>query len=432
MVLNFRNTIFWILDALKGGKIHKHYKELGVILEDYNSDNSKNLRKKHLNHLLNHAAKTVPFYKDIADKNNLEAFPVVNKLIIKDNYDAFKSSSYLNKKKYKVSTSGSSGTPFNLYQNKNKQNRNSTDAIYFAKRAGIAIGIKVYFIRVWTKYNRKSALLSWIQNVGMQNAANLNKAEIENFIAKLLKSKKSKGIWSYASALDTISKYVQVEHKEPINCNMTCVVACSERLNLHTKTTLQTYFNAPVISRYSNAENGILAQQKANTDHFDINWASYYFEIFKFDEDTPAELGELGRVIITDLFNYCMPIIRYDTGDVASIELDEHNVPVFKKVEGRRQDLIYNTKGELISSFVIGAVMKKYSNFKQFQFIQIDEKAYVIKLNTDTLFKGEQQLINEFKEALGNNCSIEIKYLNEIPLLASGKQRQVMSAYNKL
>ena len=153
MVLNFRNKVFWILDALKGGNIHKHYKDLGVILEDYNSDNSKNLRKNHLNNLLDHAVKTVPFYKDIAVKNNLEAFPVVNKLIIKDNYDAFKSSSYLNKKKYKVSTSGSSGTPFNLYQDKNKQNRNSTDAIYFAKRAGIAIGIKVYFIRVECLFN---------------------------------------------------------------------------------------------------------------------------------------------------------------------------------------------------------------------------------------------------------------------------------------
>ena len=80
MVLNFRNTIFWILDALKGGKIHKHYKELGVILEDYNSDNSKNLRKNHLNNLLDHAVKTVPFYKDIAVKNNLEALIVFDSI----------------------------------------------------------------------------------------------------------------------------------------------------------------------------------------------------------------------------------------------------------------------------------------------------------------------------------------------------------------
>lgn len=35
------------------------------------------------------------------------------------------------------------------------------------------------------------------------------------------------------------------------------------------------------------------------------------------DSDEPAEPGELGRIVITDLFNYAFPILRYDNGDTA-------------------------------------------------------------------------------------------------------------------
>lgn len=37
----------------------------------------------------------------------------------------------------------------------------------------------------------------------------------------------------------------------------------------------------------------------------------------KMDSDEPAEDGELGRIVITDLYNYAFPILRYDNGDTA-------------------------------------------------------------------------------------------------------------------
>ena len=89
------------------------------------------------------------------------------------------------------------------------------------------------------------------------------------------------------------------------------------------KENLEKHFNTKVVSRYSNEEMGILAQQSniEQNNAFNINWASYYVEILKMDTNEKANLGELGRIVITDLFNFSMPLIRYDTGDLGVFEL---------------------------------------------------------------------------------------------------------------
>ena len=51
-------------------------------------------------------------------------------------------------------------------------------------------------------------------------------------------------------------------------------------------------------------ENGIIAQQSIDSNNYIINWASYYVEILKLDKDTPVEQGEIGRIVVTDLYNY--------------------------------------------------------------------------------------------------------------------------------
>jgi len=135
-------------------------------------------------------------------------------------------------------------------------------------------------------------------------------------------------------------------------------------------------------------------------------------------------------VVVTDLFNYSMPMIRYDTGDIACFENNKDNIPAFKKVEGRKVDVVYNTKGELLSLHVIGSLMAKYSDLKQFQFIQEGKTDYVIRLNTAVEFQSVSQLVRECKACLGENSHIQVAYLDEIPLLASGKRREVVNNYS--
>ena len=151
------------------------------------------------------------------------------------------------------------------------------------------------------------------------------------------------------------------------------------------------------------------------------------------DKDEPAEPGKFVRIVVTDLYNYAMPLLRYDTVDIASYKLDDDGVMTLHKVEGRRMDVIYDTNGNIISSFITHAIFSKYyGNLKQYQFIQQDRKTYELKLNVDGgTFNYETELIDEVKRQFGNDAEVIISYVDEIPTLASGKRRKVVNNYNR-
>lgn len=427
-----RYKAFWALDILKGKPITNHYNEILNIINNYNSEKSQKYIASRLSIVLDHTCETVPYYQKFSKATKLESFPVINKLIIKDDYEAFQSTHFKNSKtKYKTSSSGSTGIPFVVYQDKQKRYRNIADTIAFAEIAGVDLGNNVIFMSVFSGTKKKNPLLAWLQNVETKEVTDLNEVEVEKFLIELQQNKNKKAIWAYASALDTIAYTINKNDVVLGDVNLKVIVACSEQLSNETKNSLQTHLKTPVISRYSNTENGILAQQKNYGDHtFMLNHASYKFEILKFEDDTPQDNGVPGRIVVTDLFNFFMPLIRYDTGDVGTMTLDQENIPIFNKIEGRKQDLIYNTNNELISSFSVTKIMRGLTYVKQYQFIQEGKASYTLKVNAPYYENDEDLFKNRLNKIVGNDANIKIEYIDEIPLLASGKRQRIINNYN--
>jgi phenylacetate-CoA ligase len=92
-------------------------------------------------------------------------------------------------------------------------------------------------------------------------------------------------------------------------------------------------------------------------------------------------------------------------------------------------DLLYDTSGSLVSSYLITNNMWKYLEIKQYQFIQTAEKEYLFKLNTEKPFKREKELIAEFSGYFGEDSTMSVEYVKEIPLLDSGKRKKVKNTW---
>jgi phenylacetate-CoA ligase len=75
--------------------------------------------------------------------------------------------------------------------------------------------------------------------------------------------------------------------------------------------------------------------------------------------------------------------------------------------------------------------MWKYKEIKQFQVIQVDEKEYHIKINVESPFEREADLIKDYKSYLGEDALIKVECVSEIPLLASGKRKTTLNLYKK-
>lgn len=433
-----RAKTFWLLDLVKGGKIKRHYEDIQFINESNNIKAAYDRREKHITNLLNHATETTEFYKKFKGFSRIEHFPVINKIVIKENYENFKSQRYLNKKKFRVATSGSTGVPFFLYQDARKKLRNSADSIYFLNKANYKLGEKLYHLGVYRSLNMKNPIRTWMQNKIYVDIIRFGDNEIKAFLKKLKDNKCSIHLIGIASALESICKYLdKINSSALTHIKTNSIIANSEYLNSYTKNSIIKYFNAPIVSRYSNAELGIIAQQLPlhGRDEFKINWASYHVEVLKMDSDLPVEMGEMGRIVVTDLFNFLMPILRYDTGDIGAFQYPptkQNPFPALINIEGRKMDCVYDTKGNIISSYVVYFYFYKYYPLiKQHQFVQTGKKEYLVKLNTHTGdFEHNEDLIESIKQDFGRDAIIRIELINVIPHLSSGKQKKVVNLYS--
>ena len=434
-LLNYlRNKSFWFIDSLKGAQIRNYFNEISAINNNPTNSHSLKIKKQHIEALLKHATESTPFYFNFKNIDNINEFPVIRKKVIQENFKDFQSIPYLQKQNHKVSTSGSTGTPFFIFQNKSKRNRNYADVLYFSGESNFKIGNRLYELEVWRKHNKKSFFKSRFQNIIQFDISKLTDDRILNFINILSNTKQEKSILGFASSLEQICQYLDRNKTELNNLNINSVIANSEYLNHYTKTTLGNHFNSPILSRYSSEEIGIIAHQTSNSvEHFIINHASYHVELLDLEEDNPAKPGDFGRIIVTDLFNYSMPIIRYDTGDIAKLIELKNGQTKFEKIEGRKMDLIFDTKGNIISSFIVYTKFYNYYTLlKQYQFIQQGEKEYEVKLNVLDKFPYERELVESIKKDFGSDAKVTITYLDEIPVLSSGKRKKVVNNYQKV
>ena len=183
-------------------------------------------------------------------------------------------------------------------------------------------------------------------------------------------------------------------------------------------------------SWYSNEENGNIGISVAGTDDgYYVDTESYYVELLKLDSDEPAEDGEIGRIVITDLYNYAFPILRYENGDLAIA--DRRKMPngrsklYFKEVYGRRSDMIYDCDGKMISPYVITNGMWGVEGISQWRFIQTELTEYVIELNGEKEWVDTKDILGRLTLFLGKDATISIAFVDEIPVLQSGKRKYI-------
>ena len=327
------------------------------------------------------------------------------------------------------STSGSTGTPFKVFQNGGKRNRVLAELKYFGDMVGYKSHEKMAFYR---SAHPLPILSMFLTNVWQPDTSVLSEKRLKELFEY---QTDALTVFGYASTLDKMVKdwtklgFVGSD-------TVKTVITASEILTKDIRVTCADFWKkAVVVSRYSNMENGVLAQEIVNQENcFKINWASYFIEVLKFDSNEPAENGELGRIVITDLHNKAFPLIRYDNGDVGYILKRDDDFPIMGEIYGRRADMIFDTVGNTVSPHAIDNTMWNIQgNVKQWQFIQEDKKNYKILYTADDkelALIGIKEKLVKIQKILGDDAVFEIEYVENVPVLSSGKRKAFVQKYN--
>lgn len=416
----------------KGSRICPQWKEMGELLSDYSTGWPK--VEKALRDCLAYAVAHSDFYRryDTGKELKLSDFPVSNKMDFINHNKEMRNPDFPDSVCHFTSTSGSTGTPFVIAQDGRKRNRVLAELQLFGEYAGYPSHEKMLFIRAFDDRSRWSKFWSNVRQVGALSLSGNKLEEIYH-----AQSSGVRAIAAYASTLDQLSTYM-VEKGLKGSPEVRAVLSGSEFLPHHVRGRISKVWpNATPASRYSNMENGILGQECGEEGIFRLCWASYYFEILKFDSNEPAEKGELGRIAVTDLYNRALPMIRYDTGDVGRLEKGKEGWPALVELAGRRMDLIFDTKGHPLSPHVgtYGIMCEGETGVRQWQFVQEGEKNYRVIFSSDHPEASRAALekkIGVYKRILGEDAEIAIEEVEDIPVLASGKRKMIVQKWKKL
>lgn len=430
MRINVRKALFYSYDAAHGGRVRYHLKNLDKLSQTYSLDAVKKRQENQFAKLRSDIIDNVPAYSKFDKMTQLHEWPVLDKATLKEKFEAFVSRNFSVDKLVAVKTSGSYGTPFTFYMEEDRKARQQAEIIFFAKPSGYYIGQRHAYVRSAVK----SRIRLWLQNQILV-APGVIDNEWLSAMRQVLINSRPELIIGYPTVIGNIASYCLSMGDTPEILGNRGIIATSETLTEQNRAIIEECFGSRVVSRYSSEELGVIAQECPHCGQYHLNEFSHLVEVLRVQGEGRAEPGEAGHVVVTDLHNYALPLVRYDTGDLAEFvppSLNSCGVKALTNLEGRAIEIIYTTSGCQLTPMAVNGVFRDYKGSRQivqYQFIQESKKEYRLLLQTIGGNLDVETIIYLLKGKLGDDADIHVEFVTHIPPLKSGKRPYIINRY---
>jgi len=452
MKINWRKPIIYFLSLIQGSKRFKYYHQI-VLYQKMTEVGLKNLQEEKLKKLLLYSYKNIPYYKEILPKSgvinkdnicleNFNKIPILTKDILRTRFEDLQTEetsfqmnrkkNFLNKildsiwiGKYENHSGGSTGEPTRFVQDKEYDDWNVANKMAYRNIAGHEVGMKE--LRLWGSerdfLGDRENIIVLIRNFFFNrkdlNAFRMTQENMERY-CEIINTWKPLWIEAYVTPIYELAKFAEkrnIEMYSPLG-----IISSAGTLYPEMKEILEKVFKCPILNRYGSREVGDIA---CGEDELRISVWNQKIEILKNNIN-----DEFGKVIVTNLNNYTMPLIRYDIGDIAQ---ESSKWGYLKKIEGRESEVFRNRKGKVIPGLLfvhfLGVVMNKGA-IKQFQMIQkgYEDIEIMVVVGDRSEFEGMKKNVKELVEkAMETKCNIVWKEVDSIPPLKSGKYMYIKS-----
>ncbi|MBT3222556.1 MAG: hypothetical protein HN348_26070 [Proteobacteria bacterium] len=170
---------------------------------------------------------------------------------------------------------------------------------------------------------------------------------------------------------------------------------------------------------YSAVEGGTIALQCPEYEHYHVQSERVLVEVI--DEDGRlCRSGQIGRVVITPLHGFAMPLLRYELGDYAEVGSPcacGRPLPVLKKILGRPRNRLLLPSGDRIWP-VHPDEMAKIRVIRQFKLVQTSiEEICVEVVATRRLSDEEQVEVRRIiASKLGYPFSVTVEQVDDVAM----------------
>jgi aspartate 1-decarboxylase len=200
----------------------------------------------------------------------------------------------------------------------------------------------------------------------------------------------------------------------------------------HQAEIIREVFRCPLFDRYGSNEFATVAQDCDQHKGFHVFSDLLHVEVIH-ESGRPAQSGEVGELVVTDLMNLYMPFLRYRTGDLAVPTVRTctcgRGFPLLDRIEGRTFDAVVSADGKSAGGFFWTYLSRVVPGIKQFQIEQRERSGVIFRIVPGPEWKDEYQkeLEGKIKENMGRGFGVSFEMVREIPLTKAGKFRFISS-----
>lgn len=263
-------------------------------------------------------------------------------------------------------------------------------------------------------------------------AYEISEDNLDNFLKNIMRFKPIL-LDGYAESYNIISQHLR--DKNYSGWKPKGIMSSGQTLPPQSRNRIEKAFGCKVFDKYGSREfAGGIAYQCAEQVGYHIVAECNIVEIIK--DGRPAQPGEIGEIVITELNNYALPLIRYKVGDLA-VAMDPNykckcgrGLPLMGDIQGRKQATIIGTKKQLIPGTFFARLFADYDYaIRQFQVMQTEFGSITIKIVKANRYQDSvlSNITKEIKKHLGNDLKIKVEFVDVIPLGKTGKRHHSIS-----
>lgn len=447
--------------AWRAGSAHlRHLRAL----ESTQYDSPEMIRERQLAALkaqLQHAWDTVPYYRaawgnagvhpsDVRALEDLEAFPILTKADIRRHNRALVSSAYDPAKCRVKTTSGSTGVPLTIYCDEPAMQFKAACTIRSDEWSGYRLGQRV--AKVWGNPEyRHFGLKGRLRNRFFDRAVyldtlNLNDERIGAF-ARAIRRHRPGLVFGHAHSLYLVA--CALKKGGVLDVRPNGIVSTAMILHDWQRAVIEVVFGCKVTNRYGCEEVSLIASECEEHNGLHVNADSLYHEIDRSGGRTPPVCAGVeansnehrgltppapGALLVTDLVNRAMPLIRYQVGDVVVPSSRRckcgRGLPLLERVEGREADYVVTPAGNLISGI---SLTENFANLvpgtAQMQIVQESVTQLRIRMVAGDGFgdASRAKVAELVRDTFGAGVEHELELVDAIPQEPSGKYRFCIS-----
>lgn len=398
------------------------------------------IQKKRLTDIVHHAAAHSPYYRDLFSKQGFETenfsiaefqqLPLLEKEIVREKIDQLLVEGAVKENLVVAKTGGSTGTSLTIYFDKQWQERRCADAMRSDEWSGWRLGMQTG--AVWGNppephgwYEQFKQRWLYCQDLYLDTMS-ISPVSMDRFVDEW-RRRDVDVLFGHAHSLYILADYLA----ETGNCGVfpKGIIATSMMLLPNEREIMEAVFKCPVTNRYGCEEVALIACECERHDGMHLNIEHLYIEFLRKD-GSQALPGEDGEIVVTDLYNRAMPLIRYRVGDVgrASVRTCEcgRGLPMMDRISGRTADFLKKRDGSRVAGIsLVERTLTAIDGIKQMQIVQDSFDNLVVNLvKRDSYSERDGKRIElELKEVFGNGVDVNLCFLSSIPRESSGKYR---------